>query len=59
MTPEIRNWASNAIAHGGSFVKSFAEAVLRADPDNFEILEQATRTLMEKYPKYGEIRRTA
>jgi len=54
MSFEERNWCNNASARGGSFIKAFAEACLRADEDNIVILTPALHTLMTKYPKYSE-----
>ena len=34
--------------HGG-FLRSFAEAVIRADPPNFAMLRPAMKALIEKY----------
>jgi hypothetical protein len=55
MKPEMRLWASNAAMHGGSFLRTFADALLRADPENFAIIEPAATALMEKYQKYSEM----
>lgn len=56
MTPEMRKWANNAIAHGGSFIVAFARAICMADDANFAILKPAAEAMMIKYPVYSETR---
>jgi len=55
--PEIENWIYGIIDKmpykAGGFLSTFAEAVIRADADNYEILKPAIEQLKAKYPKYG------
>ena len=55
MSDEVRFWLDGAVRYGGSFVKAFADAVFRADPENYELLRGAVDSLMAKYPKYTEM----
>jgi len=56
--PELWDWllvASGATARpaAGDFLRTLAEAALRADPDNYRILRPALVLLKAKYPKYA------
>jgi hypothetical protein len=53
----LRNWAFGAIhpafgADKNSFVHAFAEAVCRADSENYLVLRPALIELARKYPQY-------
>jgi hypothetical protein len=52
MTNDEARWLQTALAYGGSFIRTFAEACLRTDQDNEQILRPALRALMKKYPDY-------
>ena len=48
---EIRGILIDEAEHGqhGDFLRAFIDAVLRADPVNFELLKPAAETLIQKY----------
>lgn len=50
--PQVTNWCLNVQDEAGDFLKSFASAVMRADPENFEILWPSLLALMTKYSQY-------
>ena len=54
---ELWDWLRNARDFAGDFLKSLAEAGLRADADNYAILRPVLLQMKAKYPKYGEWRR--
>jgi hypothetical protein len=58
LTNEERRWLRNASIRGGGFVQHFAEAVIRADHENLEIIYPAFTALKEKYTEYS-VKRTA
>ena len=49
-------WIVNASNSGGSFLKSLAEAGLRADEDNYRLIRPVLLKMKEKYPQYAYIR---
>lgn len=53
MNENEHNWCAAAADRGGGFVSMFAHAAMKADDDNFEILQPALKKLMEKYPNYS------
>lgn len=50
--PELLEWAANAAAWAGDFLKNFAAAAMRADHENYPLLRPVLLTLRKKYPKY-------
>lgn len=40
---------------GGGFVKTVAQAAMRADDDNYAILRPALLAFKAKYPKYDDM----
>ena len=52
MSNDERRWCQVAITYGGDFVRTFAEACMRADEDNEHILRSALWALIAKYPDY-------
>jgi hypothetical protein len=54
--PELRDWIFNASdknRHAGSFVRAIADAAVRADPANYQIIRGALLALKAKYPDYA------
>ena len=54
---ELYDWifnAANPDRHAGSFVQALAEAGLRADHENYQIIRPALLLIAAKYPKYSE-----
>jgi hypothetical protein len=51
--PELFTWLAAAAAVGGGFVKTLAEAGLRADPENYALLRPVLLEFKAKYPKYA------
>ena len=47
------NWLENARTRGGGFVSAFAQAILRADPENYRTLRSTLAMFVLKYPEYG------
>lgn len=56
MTYQERSWLNNASLRGGSFVKAFAMACFCADEENFRLLKPLLQQMMEKYPRYNEVK---
>lgn len=56
MTQDERRWCQVAMTYGGSFLRAFAHACMRADEENEIILAPALKALIEKYPKYADDR---
>ncbi len=52
---ELSQWLTAALNLGGSFIKTIAQAALRADEDNYAILRPVLLQLKDKYPKYGHM----
>jgi len=54
--PELDRWVSNlARMQCGSFLQSIYQAVVCADPENYELLRPLLLELKKKYPKYSEV----
>lgn len=58
--PELSTWLMTAAGHtarpsGGGFVRTIAEAGLKADRDNYRILRPALLQLKAKYPQYAKV----
>jgi hypothetical protein len=54
---ELLDWllnAANPSRHAGHFVRSIAEAGLRADVLNYRIIRPALLELKAKYPNYAQ-----
>lgn len=49
---ELIDWLLNASMWSGGFLKSLAEAGLRADSENYPILRPVLLEMKGKYPKY-------
>jgi hypothetical protein len=49
---ELIHWLLNASSYAGDFLKSLANAGLRADAENYPILRPVLVVMAEKYPKY-------
>ena len=52
---DLRNWvfgAAHPNSSASSFVRTFAEACIRADGDNYPILRPALLEIAKKYPWY-------
>jgi len=49
---DIQDWVFNAMQTGGGFIRTFAEAVKRADWENYLFLRPVVLLMMEKYPQY-------
>jgi len=56
MAMTTRNWilgiANSKPTKAGSFLTALADAALRADAENFEILLPALEKIQAKYPEY-------
>lgn len=54
--PDLAAWIygvlHNEPTRPGDFLRSFAEAVSRADPENYAVLRPAVMEIARKYPKY-------
>lgn len=50
---ELADWLLNAQSFGGDFLRSLAEAGLRADHENYPVLRPVLLSMKEKYPKYA------
>ena len=45
----------NGVPHGaGSFLQSLADAMVRADPQNYAVLRPAVMVIKAKYPNYHD-----
>lgn len=53
---KVRNWIINARQDGGGFVSAFADACIRADNLNWEMLREIAFLMREKYPEYNSTR---
>ena len=51
---ELFGCCSAAMQYGGGFVKTVAQAAMRADDDNYAILRPALLAFKAKYPVYDE-----
>ncbi len=53
--PRVTKWVFS-VEHpnsgAGSFLKAFANAVLCADSENYELLRPVVLSMIAKYPKY-------
>jgi hypothetical protein len=54
---ELHPWLIDAQQSGGGFVKALAEAALRADTHNYDLLRPSLLAVAAKYPKYGLVER--
>jgi len=52
--PGVTSWLMNAVNFGDGFVHSFAEAAMRADSENYEIIRPALLKLKARYPDYAK-----
>lgn len=50
---ELFDWLVAAQARGGGFVHAIADAGLRADPENYELIRPVLLELQRKYPQYS------
>jgi hypothetical protein len=46
------DWLINASRFGGSFIRALADAGIRADDINYEIIRPVLLVMKEKYPHY-------
>ena len=53
MNDKQRQWVYTAFRFGGGFIKSFAEACMRADEQNLALLEPVLDQMVAKYPYYS------
>lgn len=49
---ELLEWLASARDKAGDFVRNVAEAGLRADPENYQILRPVLIEMRRKYPAY-------
>lgn len=55
LAPWLFGIVNNKPRRPGDFLKSVAEAALRADPENYAILYPALIVLQAKYPQYVDL----
>ena len=56
--PEMIDWLLGVVGgNSGSFLKSLADAGLRADCENYPVLRPALLAMKAKYPNYTEMGR--
>jgi hypothetical protein len=51
---ELIDWLLNASSGAGDFLRSLAEAGLRADGENYPVLRPVLVKMKAKFPKYAE-----
>lgn len=51
---ELFNWLVNASAQAGDFLRSVADAGLRADAFNYPLLRPFLLLMAQKYPQYKQ-----
>jgi hypothetical protein len=52
--PSLIDWLLNAQTNAGDFLRSLAEAGLRADAENYPLLRPALLVLKNRYPQYDK-----
>ena len=52
--PELFAWLVAAHEHAGDFLRTLAEAGLRADAENYPLLRPVLLAMKAKYPKYAK-----
>ena len=54
----VHNWllgiTNDNPSKAGGFLRALADAALRADAENFEILRPALEKIQARYPQYGD-----
>jgi len=49
----IQSWLHNAHHYGGGFIRTFTEAAMRADAENYVVLRPCLVKFVIKYPEYA------